>query len=379
MSRTLKIVLAVVGLVVIVASVFYVRTMTWMGEFTTINRHFTGESCTRVQGVPGPEDISIDRDRGIAYISAYDRRLAASNEAGAGAVRGGIYIMDLTAPPEGLFMRPITPIMPEKFRPHGVSLFVGDDGRRTLMVVNHPGEDQHTVEIFDLSTDNILTLRKTVSDPLIVSPNDVAAVSHDAFYVTNDHDRSGADGRSMAALFASEITTVVHYDGTMAKVVADGLALANGVAVSGDQNKVYVTETLGRTLRIYARDADTGALSELDRVFLGTGLDNIDVAEDGALWIGAHPKLATFLDHANDPADLSPSHVIVVREFESGGGESSTAYLDEGAELSASSVGATYKNRLIIGAVFDPAVLVCEMGEAVSAPLSAPAVDTPSN
>ncbi|GGD05436.1 hypothetical protein GTQ45_13455 [Pyruvatibacter mobilis] len=375
MSRTLKILLIVAGLVVVIASVFYVRTMTWMGEFTSINRYFTGESCTRVQGVPGPEDIAIDRERGIAYISAYDRRLAASDDPGAGAVRGGIYIMDLNAPAEGLFMRPITPILPDRFRPHGISLFKGDDGRRTLMVVNHPGGSEHTVEIFDLGADNVLTHRKTVTDPLIMSPNDVAAVSHDAFYVTNDHDRPSQDGRTMAALFASEITSVAYHDGETTRTVADGLALANGVAVSNDGGKVYVTETLGRRLRIYARDVATGDLEETDRVFLGTGLDNIDVARDGALWIGAHPKLATFLDHASDPANLSPSHIVVVRENDGGGGVGSTAYLDKGAELSASSVGATYRQRLVIGAVFDPAVLVCEMGGSVTAAPATPAPD----
>lgn len=370
MNRTLKIALSVVALIAVVASVFYVRTMSWMGEFTTIARKFDGESCTRVQAVPGPEDIAIDRSRGVAYISAYDRRLAASDDPGAGGVRGGIYLMELDAPIDELFLRPITPIMPEKFRPHGISLFTAADGSRTLMAVNHPGDDQHTVEIFDLSDDNVLTHRRTVEDPLIVSPNDVAAISPDAFYVTNDHNMPGQDGRTTAAIFASPITTVVFHDGETSTVAVDELALANGVATSADMSKVYVAELLARTLRVYDRDADTNELTLVDQVFLGTGVDNIDVAEDGSLWIGGHPQLATYTEHASDPANLSPSHVVVVRPFEGGGGEASTAYLDEGAELSGSSVGATYKNRLFIGAVFDPAVLVCDMGDAAVFPAS---------
>ena len=371
MNRFVKIALILVAVVVVLASAFYVRTMNWMGEFTTITRKFDGESCTRVQGVPGPEDVAIDRSRGIAYISAYDRRLAASDDPGADGVRGGIYVMDLNADAAGLFMRPITPIMPERFRPHGISLFTAEDGSRTLMVVNHPHGDEHTVEIFDLSAEDVLTHRRTVTDPLIMSPNDVAAVSPDAFYVTNDHDRPGQGGRMMAALFASPITTVVFDDGETSKVVADELAFANGVALSADMSKVYVTELLARTLHIFDRDAATNDLALSDRVFLGTGVDNIDVAEDGSLWIGAHPQLATFGEHASDPANLSPSQIIVVRQFEGGGGEASTAYLDDGSEISASSVGATYKDRLVIGAVFDPAVLVCEMGGGVAAPSAA--------
>jgi len=371
MNRFLKIALILVAVVAVLASAFYVRTMNWMGEFTTITRKFDGESCTRIQGVPGPEDVAIDRSRGIAYISAYDRRLAASDDPGAGGVRGGIYVMDLNADVTGLFLRPITPLMPEEFRPHGISLFTADDGSRTLMAVNHPKGDEHTIEIFDLSEDDVLTHRRTITDPLIMSPNDVAAVSPDAFYVTNDHDRPGQDGRTMAALFASPITTVVFHDGETSRVVADKLALANGVALSADMSKVYVTELLARTLHIFDRDAATGDLTLSDQVFLGTGVDNIDVAEDGALWIGAHPQLATFAEHAADPANLSPSQIVVVRQFEGGGGEASTAYLDDGSEISASSVGATYKDRLVIGAVFDPAVLVCEMGGALAPPSAA--------
>ena len=371
MNRFVKIALILVAVVVVLASAFYVRTMNWMGEFTTITRKFDGESCTRVQGVPGPEDIAIDRSRGIAYISAYDRRLAASDDPGAEGVRGGIYIMDLNVDASGLFMRPITPIMPERLRPHGISLFTAPDGSRTLMVVNHPRGDEHTVEIFDLSDDEVLTHRRTVTDPLIMSPNDVAAVSPDAFYVTNDHEHPGQDGRTMAVLFASPITTVVFHDGETSKVVADELAFANGVAVSADMSKVYVTELLARTLHIFDRDGGTNDLTLSDQVFLGTGIDNIDVAEDGALWIGAHPQLATFGEHAADPANLSPSQIVVVRQFEGGGGEASTAYLDDGSEISASSVGATYKDRLVIGAVFDPAVLVCDMGGDVAAPSAA--------
>lgn len=362
MSRAVKIALVVAGLIAMAASIFYVRTMSRMGEYTTISRKFSGEGCLRVQGVPGPEDVAIDRTRGVAYISAYDRRLAASEGPGADGVRGGIYVMDLEVPDAQLSMRPITPLEPERFRPHGISLYVAPDGRRTLMAVNHPGGNRHTVEIFDLSPDDVLTHRATIEDPAIVSPNDVAAVSPEAFYVTNDHNRPDDVGRMWAAIFGSPVSTVVYWDGEKAKVVADGLAMANGIAVSADGGTVYVTELLGRTLRIYSRDLASGDLTLKDKVYLGTGVDNIDVAEDGTLWIAAHPKLATFAEHAEDPASPSPSQVIVVEPAAGGGGEAWTVYLDEGAELSASSVGATYKDRLVIGAVFDPAVLVCRLG-----------------
>ena len=54
-----------------------------------------------------------------------------------------------------------------------------------LYVVNHAG-GEHTIEVFDLSAGH-LRKRTTLADPLVVSPNDVAAVGRDRLYITNDH------------------------------------------------------------------------------------------------------------------------------------------------------------------------------------------------
>ena len=32
------------------------------------------EGCKRIQGTPGPEDMAIDRETGILYISSHERR-----------------------------------------------------------------------------------------------------------------------------------------------------------------------------------------------------------------------------------------------------------------------------------------------------------------
>ena len=48
------------------------------------------------------------------------------------------------------------------------------------------------------------------------------------------------------------------------------------------------------------RPCPSGALSFDKRIKTNTGPDNIDVAEDGALWIGGHTKVFDFLAHAED-------------------------------------------------------------------------------
>lgn len=60
--------------------------------------------------------------------------------------------------------------------------------RRTrLFVINHSHKGD-VVEIFDHSPEaNTLTLVKTVSSDLFVTPKDIVAVDQDRFYLTNHH------------------------------------------------------------------------------------------------------------------------------------------------------------------------------------------------
>ncbi|MDZ7827816.1 MAG: hypothetical protein U5R48_19385 [Gammaproteobacteria bacterium] len=42
---------------------------------------------------------------------------------------------------------------------------------------------------------------------------------------------------------------------------------------------------------------------------LDTGVDNIDVAADGSVWVAGHPHLDDFLAHARDPSARSATEV----------------------------------------------------------------------
>ncbi len=88
---------------------------------------------------------------------------------------------------------------------------------------------------------------------------------------------------------------------------------------------------------------------------------DIEVDPDGNLWIGAHPKLITFGRYASDPYEMAPAQVLKVSP---GAGDASgveEVYLDEGKALSGSSVAAPYKDRFLLGSVFDELFLDCRM------------------
>ena len=316
------------------------------GAFKTIEPHFEGR-CRPIPGMPGPEDVAIHPDTGIAFVSAYDRR--------AGARRGAIYALNLReADPVPV---ELTREFAGDFRPHGISWFRDEDGKESLFVVSHP-EDRHVVEVFDVEAEAIVH-RETMEGALLRSPNDVFAVGPRQFYATNDHRDPKGLWRAVEDFLRRAISDVVYFDGQTFEVVAEDVAYPNGIIGDPRGDSVFVASTTGRAVLRYRRDRETGALSLLERYDVGTGVDNLDLGADGRIWIGAHPNMLAFLRNARDPENLSPSQVLAL---DPGSGAIDEVFLSAGDDLSTSSVGAFYGNRLLIGSVFEDHVLLCETG-----------------
>jgi arylesterase/paraoxonase len=343
--------IAVLVLVVLLAG--WVVHLYWVaGQFKTIEPHFSG-TCRAVAGVAGPEDITIHPKTGVAFVSGCNRR--AIQEGGVGG--GAIFAYDLnavTSEPENL-----TPDVDRDFRPHGISLFVGEDGRDVLFVINHQGWE-HRIEVFELTAGK-LTHRETLMSPMLVSPNDIAAVGPDRFYVTNDHRYPSGWKRTMEDYLRLRRSNVVFYNGSEFVQAASGIGYANGIGVSPDGRLVYVCSITGGSVHVYDRDPESGSLAHREEIDLDTGVDNIEVEPDGDLWIGAHPQLLTTMKHYEDPGTPSPSQVLHLTPRAGGGYDVEEVYLDRGDEISASSVAAVRGNRLLIGAIFESKFLDCSM------------------
>jgi arylesterase/paraoxonase len=318
------------------------------GSFKTIEPHFAG-TCRPIPGMPGPEDIVIRPDDGLAFVSSTDRR---------GRMTGGaIHALDLNAiDPEPV---ELTRDFVRDFEPHGLSWFRDADGRESLFVVSHPAVG-HVVEIFDIEG-GALVHRETIEGELLRSPNDVFAVGRRKFYATNDHRNPRGFGRTLEDFFRRAISDVVYFDGMELRVVAEDIAYPNGITGDAEGASIFVASTTGRAVLRYDRDRETGALSFRESYDAGTGVDNLDRASDGRIWIGAHPNMLAFLKNARDPKNLSPSQVL---RLDPGSGTIEEIFLSRGDDLSTSSVAATFGDRLVIGSVFENHVLLCEMGGA---------------
>lgn len=351
-----RLVLALVLLVFLGLGGAVLRQLAKAGLFTRIEPHFAG-TCRLVTGAVGPEDITIRPLSGIALVSASDRRADMAGH----PVPGGIFEYDFGAAEPRLVN--LTPGADASFQPHGISLWSGPDGRDVLFVVNHPpkgsGLAQSTVEVFDYAG-GLLQHRATLTDPSLVMLNDIVAVGIDRFYVTRTHRNPPGAMQKVETYLQLPQAEILYYGPGGFRTAVDGLVYPNGINVSADGRTVWVASVTEFALRTYDRDPVSESLTLRDVKPLPGGPDNIERAEDGSLWIGAHPKLLRVEAHGQDASAPSPSQVLHVKSD----GSVDEVYLDSGEQLSGSSVAAASGNRLLVGQIFDDGILDCTMDAA---------------
>lgn len=355
--------LAGVALVAL-ASFTWFRTASRAGEFTTLIPVFDG-TCTDIGGLPGSEDIVLDRIAGRMFIASDDRRATATGS----PKRGAVYVLPIRGAETISARLDATKGMPAAFHPHGISRFVDETGRATIMVVNHPaGFNDYTgttVEIYDVLADTTLAHRRTVSVAGLTRINDILAIGPDSFYATSESDLvRGSIAESLSIITESDRSGAVWYfDGNIGKKLAGGIGFANSLALMADGRTLFVSGTTSRTIYIYDRDPQTNLITQRDAAFIGTGPDNLDIEEDGRVWISAHPKLLSFVQHAGNPDKGAPSQVIILEPAAGGaGGKVDQIYLkDSNDGFSGASVAVRDGDTMVLGSVFEAGIRVCTL------------------
>jgi arylesterase/paraoxonase len=322
--------------------------------FARTEPHFTG-ACEPLPLPGSAEDIQIDRETGLAYLSVLDRNAVRKG----GDATGTVLAVDLDA--ETLAVVEAVTGAPADFRPHGMSLYTAPDGSQRLFVISHPQGKPHTVEVFERGADGLFEHLETLHNPLLFAPNAIVAVGPRQFYVANFSGASPGIERFIEMYFGRALAEIVYFDGDVMRAVDAPIALGTGIAASADGGRVYVSEANAQRLRIYSRDSETGDLVLVEYVDIHTVPDNLNVAEDGAIWIAAHPKPYQLLKHLQDPARQSATQVLRVASDPQAENRIQEIYLNAGDEISAGSVGAVSGKQLLIGSITEHKILVCNL------------------
>lgn len=341
--------LAGIALLVSVA-IWGVLTIRSFNGFEMIASEFNGR-CDAVTGIAGPEDLQFDFASRKAFISSFDRRSARAGD----GVRGAIYLFDVLNPLDSASWRDRTGGVPAAFEPLG--LYYYTDGKvRRLFVVNGAN---NAIELFDISSGDELTHLESFTERRLTSPKDIVAIGPRSFYVTNDKNagRSSIRGQ-IDFLFRLRTGVIFYFNGTSWHRAADNIRYANGLAFNHSGDKLYVAETAGGNLLEYDREAETGYLTLARTIETGAAVDNINIDEEGVLWIGAHPRPLALARHRSDGDILAPSKVF---SYDPATDTLKTIYSDDGSTLSGSSSAARLQNKLMIGSLYEEKFLICDM------------------
>jgi arylesterase/paraoxonase len=345
-KSTLKAICAVVALLLIVVGVVTAVFVARSGMMTDRGPDQL-TACTAIdgQGKSG-EDILIDRERSLALVSWLDRRTQGLGTVGR---------IDLTAAEPKIETALLAD--PAEFRPHGMSLFIGPEGQRTLFVISHPPGKPHRVEVFEANAENMYAHKQTIEDPLLVRPNDIQAVSARAFYVANDSGANGGLDKMREMVFGASLAAITYYDGSKFSVAFDGTASPGGINASPDLGTIYVAETQGSRITAFKREAATGALTQTGAAELPSLPDNIDVAADGSLWVTAHANAIALVQQFADPTKVAPTQVFRIPADTM---KATQVFFSTGDVISAGSIAATLGDKMLLGSITDKKVMLCK-------------------
>jgi len=341
------------ALVVLALAVVGIEVLRFGGVFRSIEPAFAGVCRTIALGGSG-EDIQVDRKRGVAYLSLLDRDSVRRGE----QVLGTVVLLDLNLPEPT--PRAAMAYDPEAFRPHGMSLLTAASQPARLFVVSHRPDGSHTVEIAEEGSTGGFFPKETIRDAAFVRPDAIAATGARQFYLTNVTVDVDTWSLARQALFRAGHSTLVYFDGDKARVEVSDLNYPAGLALSPDASRLYIAETLAQQLRVYRRDAGSGALALEETLDLGAAPDNLNVDGDGVVWIAARPKLMSLASHLRDPRKHSPSQVLRFDPRSPKDARLTEIYMDDGLEISAGSAAAPWHTEFLIGAPFNQKVLLCK-------------------
>ncbi|KAM4059776.1 paraoxonase [Hirsutella rhossiliensis] len=185
----------------------------------------------------------------------------------------------------------------------------------TLYVINH-AQAGSRIEMFKLDVGALVATHVgTIQHPLIHTPNALALLDDDEFYVTNDHFFTAGRSRMLSQLetfLAPPAATVVHvklHGGQVEAKVVARMPYANGIEVI-NSTTVAVASTTRGAVYLYTATQSPATLQYHSQLRLPFLPDNLSLS-GGKLMIAGHAHITSLFKFAktryicNDPEELA--------------------------------------------------------------------------
>lgn len=325
-------------------SLFYLLGLLGCSSYESISL----SECQKLEGFPGPEDILIDKETQVLYISSHDRRNFNST--------GTIFMINLITKQVQKLSKEQTP---ENFRPHGMVL--SKNGKeKYIYVISHTGtkDKAHTIEVFKIEK-NFLKHERTLFDEKLMNPNDLTVSEDGKLFISNDFGSTSKFGQILDILFSRKNSPITYFDGKGWYFLEPRLPGGNGIYYEKRDGIewIYRTSMFGNFFIKYELRyvQNFPELKEKEVISIEGAGDNFGEDEKGNLFLATHPSIWKFIFHSNSKENLSPSLVYHIR-----GKEVIKIYQNNGNEISAVSTAVAFRGRIYFSQVFEPFILSCK-------------------
>ncbi|ESZ95425.1 hypothetical protein SBOR_4166 [Sclerotinia borealis F-4128] len=256
---------------------------------------------------------------------------------------------------------------------HGFDVEYMPDSRLRFWMINHrPPVDESgnfldaatlgansTVEVFDLAPGSTkLEYVKTIADPIIQTPNGIAATRDGGILFL-----TYAQIRSLDMVIGGGNIAMCGFDNQCYSGPSN--RFPNGI-VQGQDGLYYVASSIRGKVTVYSLETNH-TLTQVDEIDLHMPLDNLSVDANGDILAAGFPDILKLIKSVTEPTVNVPSTAFRIRKFDAadGGWKYVVTKILEDIEakvLSAStSVAHDPKTgRLFFGAITAPFVVVCD-------------------
>jgi arylesterase/paraoxonase len=164
---------------------------------------------------------------------------------------------------------------------------------RTLYVVNH-AQYGPSIEVFEVNKQVTgITHQRTITHPLLHTPNSVTPISNHEVYITNDHKYEIRKDRIHATLetylsYPGGTVVYMNFKTNTTRIVAKDIPFANGVTVLNSTH-LAVASTTTPSVSIFSISPTTRALTLKMKISVPFWVDNLKTDSSRTLLMAGHP------------------------------------------------------------------------------------------